>query len=65
MMWYVQRLLPSLCPAAGSVCPRLRGLRSAQCPSESLPASYGPGAGMVRARVVACVPPLCPLWAPF
>ena len=64
MMWYVQRLLPSLCPAAGSVCPRLRGLRSAQCPSESLPASYGPGAGMV-VRVLRPVPPLCPLWAPF
>ena len=38
----------------------LAGLHSAQHPSESLPASYGPGAGM-RVRVFACAPfvPLC------
>ena len=53
-------LCPSLCPSG--LCPRLRGLRSAQYPSESLPASYGPGAGM-RVRVSACAPfvPLCGL----
>ena len=53
-------LCPSLCPSG--LCPRLRGLRSAQHPSESLPASYGPGAGM-RVRVFACAPfvPLCGL----
>ena len=54
-------LCPSLCPSG--LCPRLRGLRSAQHPSESLPASYGPGAGM-RVGVFGClpvaVPPLCP-----
>ena len=58
MMWYVQRLCVPLCAPVGSVCPRLRGLRSAQHPSESLPASYGPGAGM-RVCVFACAP-LCP-----
>ena len=53
-------LCPSLCPSG--LCPRLRGLRSAQHPSESLPASYGPGAGM-RVRVFAYAPfvPLCGL----
>ena len=30
-------------------------------PSESLPASYGPGAGMLVRAVIP--PPLCPLWA--
>ena len=56
-MVHAAPLCPSLCP--GGLCPRLRGLRSAQHPSESLPASYGPGAGM-RVRVFASVPPLCP-----
>ena len=41
----------------GGLCPRLRGLRSAQHPSESLPATYGPGAGM-RVRVLPV--PQCP-----
>ena len=52
-------LCPSLCPSG--LCPRLRGLRSAQHPSESLPATYGPGAGM-RVRVLPV--PQCPAgWA--